>query len=205
MSPIRAMRTARPTRAARPLRRRSRPGDDSGAALVEFALVFPIFVMMLLGMVQLGLSFAGWSSLTASVQRGARMASVLDAGSSSAAACPALGGGYPPGDPGPGGERVATDTAKMICEISSLIGTPVGTTATGANPVEIGLLVNPAGSNESTVTVCAAVPASNLTGFLPSYALHAASTMYAEVPDIGSDLETWNPYGLSGCGQATGG
>ena len=200
MSPIRATRTAaqRP-RAARAHRRCSRPDDDSGAALVEFALVFPIFVMMLLGMVQLGLSFAGWSSLTASVQTGARMASVVDAGGSPAA-CPALGSGYPHG-----GERVATDTAKMICEIASLIGTPVGTTATGANPVEIGLLVNSAGSNESTVTVCAAVPASDLTGFLPSYTLHAASTVYAEVPDIGSDLETWNPYGLSSCGQATGG
>ncbi len=200
MSPIRATRTAaqRP-RAARAHRRCSRPDDDSGAALVEFALVFPIFVMMLLGMVQLGLSFAGWSSLTASVQTGARMASVVDAGGSPAA-CPALGSGYPHG-----GERVATDTAKMICEIASLIGTPVGTTATGANPVEIGLLVNSAGSNESTVTVCAAVPASDLTGFLPSYTLHAASTVYAEVPDIGSDLETWNPYGLSSCGQATSG
>ena len=204
MSVFRATRTAaqRP-RAARAHRRCSRPDDDSGAALVEFALVFPIFVMMLLGMVQLGLSFAGWSSLTASVQTGARMASVVDAGSSPAA-CPALGSGYPPGGPGPG-EVVATDTARMICEIASLIGTPVGTTATGANPVEIGLLVDSAGSNGSTVTVCAAVPASDLTGFLPSYTLHAASTVYAEVPDIGSDLETWNPYGLSSCGQATGG
>ena len=63
--------------AYRRARRGGRSGDG-GAALVEFALVLPIFALMLFGMIELGLAFAGWSSLRNAVQTGARLASVDD-------------------------------------------------------------------------------------------------------------------------------
>ncbi len=193
------MRWPAPVREGAPVRHggrrsRARRRDDSGAALVEFALVFPIFVIMLLGMVQLGLSFAGWSQLRAAVQTGAQMASVEDGG----------GAEYPCSVPTPSGSsRKAQNTAQMVCEIASLIGTPVGTGVSASSPPEVGLWIT-GSSNQYMVTVCAATPASNFTGFLPAYTLHATSEVYAEVPSLGDDLEPWNPYGLGGCGPATG-
>jgi hypothetical protein len=49
---------------------------EGGAALVEFALVLPVFALMLFGMIQFGLVFAGWAQLRNAVQTGARLASV---------------------------------------------------------------------------------------------------------------------------------
>lgn len=49
---------------------------DQGAVLVEFALVLPIFALMLFAMVQFGVLFAGWAQLRNAVQTGARMTSL---------------------------------------------------------------------------------------------------------------------------------
>ena len=37
--------------------------DESGATLVEFALILPVFAVMLFGMIQFGLAFTGWDQL----------------------------------------------------------------------------------------------------------------------------------------------
>ncbi len=47
-----------------------RSDSDEGSVLVEFALVFPIFALMLFGMIQFGFVFNGWTSLRNSVQTG---------------------------------------------------------------------------------------------------------------------------------------
>jgi hypothetical protein len=67
-------------RTGRPRRPRGLAGalPEGGAALVEFALVLPVFALMLFAMVQFGLVFAGWAQLRNAVQTGARMASVGD-------------------------------------------------------------------------------------------------------------------------------
>ena len=61
------------------MRRAPRPRlhrADRGAALVEFALVLPVFALMLFAMVQFGVMFAGWAQLRNAVQTGARMTAV---------------------------------------------------------------------------------------------------------------------------------
>jgi len=85
-------------------RRRHRPSSQQGAALVEFALVLPVFALMLFGMVQLGIVFAGWAQLRNAVQTGAREASLgalvtsSQCGPSASPACAlALQIGLPPG------------------------------------------------------------------------------------------------------------
>ncbi len=55
-------------------RRRS----SEGTALVEFALVFPIFALMLFAMIQFGLVFAGWSQLRNQVESYARLLAMND-------------------------------------------------------------------------------------------------------------------------------
>ncbi len=158
-----------------------RSDSDEGSVLVEFALVFPIFAIMLFGMIQFGVVFNGWTSLRNSVQTGARLGSINDLGSdctadSSGSSCmPARQqrashafppwSGYVPG------------TANLICTVSGLIGQPVGTTG---NP-EIDLLVQ-----NGLLTVCSQVQAEPLTGFFPAMTLSTTSTFYIEQPAAAS-------------------
>ncbi|MBD3913936.1 pilus assembly protein [Nocardioides hwasunensis] len=60
---------------------RRRRGDERGAAAVEFALVLPLLLMLLLGTVELGLYMKDYVSMSSSVRGGARAASAAaDAG-----------------------------------------------------------------------------------------------------------------------------
>lgn len=51
--------------------------DESGASLVEFALVLPVFLMVVLGMFTGGLSYSREASVAQGVREGARYASTL--------------------------------------------------------------------------------------------------------------------------------
>jgi Flp pilus assembly protein TadG len=64
----------------RSLRRRRREDDESGAALVEFALVFPLLVVMLLGIVTGGLAYNQKLQMTHAVREGARYGATIPAG-----------------------------------------------------------------------------------------------------------------------------
>ena len=50
--------------------------NERGQALVEFALLAPILVLLVLGVIQFGIIFYGQITITASSREGARMASV---------------------------------------------------------------------------------------------------------------------------------
>lgn len=58
--------------------RRCRP-DDRGAALVEFALILPVFMMLVLGMFSGGLAYNRKQQMTASVREGARYGGTIPA------------------------------------------------------------------------------------------------------------------------------
>ena len=86
-------------------RRRRRLPAEQGAALVEFALVLPIFALMLFAMVQFGVMFAGWAQLRNAVQTGARMTAI---------------------------GQVSTECGPLSqpdCTVAVQIGTPVGLTS----------------------------------------------------------------------------
>jgi hypothetical protein len=60
----------------RALRRRDRR-DEAGASLVEFALVLPLFFMLMLGMFTGGLAYSQRQSVTQGVREGARYGATL--------------------------------------------------------------------------------------------------------------------------------
>lgn len=60
----------------RPFRRADR-GDESGASLVEFALVLPLFFMLLLGMFTGGLAYSRKLSIAQASREGARFGATL--------------------------------------------------------------------------------------------------------------------------------
>lgn len=133
------------------LRRNSR--SDSGAALVEFAIILPIFAVMLFAMIQFGLVFAGWSQLRNQVQSDARLLSV---------------------DP-----PCVTITS---CQnwIAGDIGNVVGTD--GAARVSICYDCDRSPAGLSVVLVCATVDVGDITGFLGPIQLSSRSEFYVERP-----------------------
>jgi Flp pilus assembly protein TadG len=91
--------------------RRPRRKED-GATLVEFAIILPVFALMLFGMIQFGLAFAGWDELRNAVQTSARLA----ANSQAIPSNPNCG------QPDPG--------SNLICQVALSIGAPVDTAPT---------------------------------------------------------------------------
>ncbi len=51
--------------------------DDSGAAAVEFALLLPLFAMLVFGMISAGFTFHSWLNSTHGAQESARFAATL--------------------------------------------------------------------------------------------------------------------------------
>lgn len=55
---------------------RARPDHDEGASAVEFALVLPILVLLIFGMVQFSLAFNAYVTVNHAAREAARMAAV---------------------------------------------------------------------------------------------------------------------------------
>jgi Flp pilus assembly protein TadG len=64
-------------------RRTTPPTSRSGAALVEFAIVFPVFILVILGIIEFGRAFMIGQLVTNAAREGARQA-VLDGSTNSA-------------------------------------------------------------------------------------------------------------------------
>ena len=65
--------------------RRQRKNGEKGQALVEFALLVPLFLILLFGIVDFGMGFYSWITVTNSAREGARVGAVhppLDVASS---------------------------------------------------------------------------------------------------------------------------
>lgn len=124
----------------RPHRDRTR---SRGQGLVEFALVLPIFLVILIGMVDLGRAIWANNSVANAAREAARFASVhggtckdlITTGCTSANYCPV----------GPAGPKTAIPSASSSCPYPSPSKTAVRNTATG-------YLVG--GGDSTTVTVC---------------------------------------------------
>lgn len=145
--------------------RKRRPGEsDRGASLVEFALVLPIFAILLFGLIDFGLVFGGLTSLRSGTGAGAREAAVNF---------------YDPGC------TRGTTTDQMVCTIEKRIGTPTGTTGSVTVNIvfpDVTAPATPEIGNE--VEVCTTVTATSSTGittpFLSGKVLHSSSTLRLE-------------------------
>lgn len=120
----------------RTLRRSRKHRGDDGASLVEFALVFPLFLLLLCAMVDFGLVFAGDTQLREAVNSGARLAAVA----------------------GPTDASCASATNPMACTILDRIGNPPGIV-----PGSVKLAIS--FPNASDVLVCAQATLQSATGF----------------------------------------
>jgi Flp pilus assembly pilin Flp len=107
---------------------RGRRRDETGATLVEFAIILPVFALMLFGMIQFGLAFMGWDQLRNAVDTAARIAANDNTTS-----------------PGANCAQPATDPdGNMVCQIAFLIGSPVDTSP---SPVTSPITIEPPGQS----------------------------------------------------------
>lgn len=181
-------------------------GSSTGSTIVEFALLLPVFSLMLFGMIQFGLAFYGWDSVHNGVQAGARLAAIgeTDYSSTDGSTC-----SYTGTDPSTfasttvpeefaaavaAGGSTDTTTAALYCQVLYEIGTPPGTNLSGSQPAEVNVTVDTVGAG-STVTVCAQIQAQTFTGFFPSIGLSSSSQFFVE----DSNVKSYQPYGGGTC------
>jgi Flp pilus assembly protein TadG len=131
--------------------------DDSGTALVEFALIVPLFALMLFVMIQFGIGFAGWDQLRNRVQLVARQASM---------------GGLP-------WSAATCDSAQGVLNVmASEIGEPLGTSGP---PIVAYYYGQPSPDNPSyEVVVCASASVQDVSGFRSITRYESTSAFYAE-------------------------
>jgi len=112
-------------------RRRRRPG--AGQALLEFALILPLFLIMLMGVIDVGRAIWAQNSLSSAAREGARFAIVH--GGSASTACPV----------GPAGPDAVIPVASASC--------PYPSPSTQSIKDAVIAAANAAGTSV-TVTVC---------------------------------------------------
>jgi Flp pilus assembly protein TadG len=134
---------------SRPRKRRPFRRGEEGASLVEFALVLPIFAVLLFGLIDFGLIFGGYIEMRSGVQAAARLASVDQYQYTGGGNC--------------SGTAANAATTSMACTVASDIGSLPGVTT---SQLQIGIAFNPAndGSADSDVIVCAKGPMHSTTG-----------------------------------------
>lgn len=186
--------------------RRPFRGEDhsSGSTIVEFALLLPVFSLMLFGMIQFGLAFYGWDAVHNAVQTGARLAAIDQSDyTSDGSTCTytgtdssALAEFTVPAEFAAVARDNPTDstTGAVYCQILYEIGTPPGTNVSSTNPAKVNITLNTVGDT-NIVTVCAQVQAQTFTGFFPSIGLSSSSEFYVEE----SGVNTYAPYGGGTC------
>jgi hypothetical protein len=158
--------------------------DETGASLVEFALVLPLLLMLLLGMIDFGVRLANVHSIEDGIRDAARQAAV----------------GQLHGDTGcviTGSPPPNTATRELICMAKSRIGL-------SESDVRIRISFGPGGAIEGEpVLLCAQFPADSVSGVLPNFgltALSGRSVMRLEVdPTYAAYAETSIAGGWPGC------
>jgi hypothetical protein len=132
---------------------------ERGAAMVEFALVIPLLVTVLLGIIDFGIIYNGWISLRQGTREAARQGSVANFGMSASCTLTFAGGGSAP----------STDLQKLMCLAKNQIG--LDATATRIKVLVSDYALQNGGASWSVgngLIVCAQYPAGSQTGFFGS-------------------------------------
>ncbi len=171
------MTTLRPTRK---LARRLAP-SERGAALVEFALIAPLLMLIVFGVIDFGIAFSNYENVRSGTRDAARMAVVNDV--QNAPACTIDGTTVtPPADP----TTTADATNALVCDTKNRIGL-----SSSQTKVRISITGEAIGDD---VVVCASFPVTAVTGltlpFLGNQTLTSTVTMRLEqAPEYGNYTE----------------
>lgn len=159
---------------------------DSGASAVEFALVVPLLVVLVFGLIDFGVIFAQQLSLNNAVRQGARAAVV--AGNTAQQTCAQVVSGVR----GAAGQTIAMDTSAISVTVrrQSADGSTISTTpcGSGANPsgtTRVCLNSTQSDGTSDSILVDATYPASFIVpfpvpGFAPTITLKSRAVYRCE-------------------------
>lgn len=143
------------TLSSKPRRRRR---DERGASLVEFALILPLFSLLLFGLIDFGLVFGGYITMQNGVSAAARDASV-----------------------GTVSPACASAANPMLCQAETDVGSLTGVVP---GSIKVAVELPSGGTAGQTVEVCAQATMKSTTGFssvfLGGRAFHASSEIRLE-------------------------
>jgi Flp pilus assembly protein TadG len=142
--------------------------DERGASLVEFALVAPLLLLLLIGMVELGWLFAQNLDVRHGAREGARLAAV----------------NYPEGPPPNSGSPSNANRDALVAEVCSRMQTPASATVDISSTGDVG---DPA-------TVVVESPGDTLTGFI-DFLLPPSLTLSSTVQIRLEQEATWTDTG----------
>jgi Flp pilus assembly protein TadG len=144
---------------------RDRRGDQRGAALVEFALIVTLFLMLVFGTIEFGLDYNNYIAVRNGSREGARMGVVNDV--SNSPSCTIAGATVTP----PASPSNATDaTNALICKTKDRIGLK-----SSSIKIQIVAGVNPGDS----LQICASYPVGSITGLVAPFV--AGKTLVSKV------------------------
>lgn len=157
---------------------------ERGATLVEFALVMPFILLLLLGMVDFGVRLADQHTLEDGIRDAARLAAVGTLGGDTG--CAVVGATTP-----------NTPTRELVCLAKDRIGLP-------ETDVRVRIAFGAGGAVEGEpILVCAQYPADSVSGLLPQFGsgeLTARSVMRLESDStVAAYAETSLAGGWPGC------
>jgi Flp pilus assembly protein TadG len=132
-----------------------RVAGERGAALVEFALIVTMFLVLIFGAIEFGLDYNNYNSVRNGSREGARMGVVNDI--TNAPSCTINGVTVtPPANP----TTAADATNALICKTKDRIGLKSSSTK-----VQIIAGVNPG----DTLKICASYPVGSITGLVAPF------------------------------------
>jgi len=146
---------------------------ESGASLVEFAVVAPLLLLLLFGMIDFGWLFAQNLDVRHGAREGARMAAV----------------NFPEGPEPNSGVRSDANRDALVAETCARMQTPAN--------AEVTIVSN--GSVEDSATVTVTAPGDTLTGFV-DFLLPSTFTLDSTVQIRIEQTATWtNTAGAQAC------
>lgn len=155
--------------------RRLRRGSDRGAAVVEFALVVPIFVLLVMGIIDFANAYNDYNSVRQGVREGARQIVVADWGTD--------------------GCTTGSSSNRAACVTKARVGLNAADTR-----VKLKLPTTYAPGNQ--VTVCVMYPIRSLTGMfgpiLNGGAARSKLTMRIEQIDDANPIVAYEETALAG-------
>jgi len=145
-------------------RRVFRSREEKGATLVEFALLCPVFCLLLFGMIDFGLAFGDFLQTRSGAREGARLGAVNNV-SFTGAGCRIGGAAVTP----------STDTQRLVCLTKQRIGV-------NQDRVRVGIAFPNSTTNVGDpVRVCADVLLQSNTGFTQPFLSGRRSATLTEI------------------------
>ncbi len=129
--------------------RTARRRGERGAALVEFALVLPLVILLLMGMIDFGFGLANLNSMRHGTRESVRRAVVADVGSYSGCI---IASGSP---------TVSGDTQKLVCQVKAQTGLP-------ESKLRVKVFVPKSHIEGDPLILCTQYPLESITGMFSS-------------------------------------